>query len=653
MSVFSLRFFGARVVAGLVGALLLTTSCGDDLDPRGGAGGAGDETPAFTAPDRADDDRTPLEGVCDDVDAARCLLPWPNDAFTRVDPATETGLRLAVPLERINPEDDASLLARADGFSRVTSLVASFTERLDEATAAGSVRLFLAEPGHPGRGAEVPLWTEIVAHHPELELETAIVAHPRVPLEANARYVAIVTDALRAEGGAPLSPSRFTELALGRVDPASQPEADVRGHHAPTRRLLAEVGVDPATVLRAWDFTTRSAEDPRQRLRAMREAAIAAVEDGEVEVVVETVEAPVDGPIAAIVRGHLAGLPDFLADDGLRIDASGAARAEGTREARFRVVVPRGEGDYRTLLYGHGTGGSVDEASFDADVAAAGAAKVSLELVGWTSDDVVQTFLRMQDVAYGSSVAAASLVQSVADGAAIERALDGPLGDVLAGEQLAGAPNPVAGRRPDTSIPIWIGGSLGGTVGLLFTAATPELDHAVLNVPGAAWASWVRHAEPFRYIQAFAEARNGGPQNLPLAIAIAQTMLDEADGAVWVDVLREEDPMIALAQESIGDPVLPNPGTEMVAQVLGASIVGEPLVPIDGLERSDVARGASGLTQFWVEGGAFDVHGFAAGDTAAAEAAKEQIFRFVDSVWAGSPTIEVPAGCPAARCDFR
>lgn len=653
MSPSSFGFLARRAALGVT--LLLVVGCGDDGDGRaaGGGGGAGGGGASFTAPDRADEDRTPLAGVCDDVDPARCLLPWPSDAFVRLDPETSTGLRLDVPLERINPEDDPSFLARADGFSRVGSLVTSFVERLDAASPRASVRLFLAEPGHPSRGAEVPLRIEVVAHDPELELETALVAHPLVPLEPDARYVAVVTDALRAESGAALAPSRFTELALDRAAPESQEEADVRGHHAPTRRLLVDVGVDPASVLRVWDFTTRSAEDPRRRLRAMRAAAIAAVDDGAAEVIIDAVETRDAGPIAAIVEGHLAGLPAFLGDEGIRVDALGDAVAEGTRDAAFRVVVPRGEGDYRVVLYGHGTGGAVDETSFDEEIAAAGAAKVSLELLGWTSSDVVQTFLRMQDVAYGTSVASGSLVQAVADGAAIERALAGPLGDALAGAELGGAPSPVVGRRPDLDTPIWIGGSLGGTVGLLYTAASEDVDHAVLNVPGAAWTSWVRDAEPYRYIRPFLEARNGGPQNGPLAIAIGQTMFDEADGAVWVDVLAGEHPVIALAQASIGDPVLPNPGSEMVARVLGATMVGAPLVPIEGIARRDVVEGASAITQYWVEGDVFDVHGFAAGDTPAADAAKDQIFRFVASAWAGAPVIEVPAGCAEASCDFR
>ena len=38
-------------------------------------------------------------GGCDTLDPTRCLLPFPNDAFTVADDSTETGLRVALPQE--------------------------------------------------------------------------------------------------------------------------------------------------------------------------------------------------------------------------------------------------------------------------------------------------------------------------------------------------------------------------------------------------------------------------------------------------------------------------------------------------------------------------------------------------------------------------
>lgn len=38
-------------------------------------------------------------GLCDDLDPASCLLPWPNDRFTRADSETSTGIRVDLPAD--------------------------------------------------------------------------------------------------------------------------------------------------------------------------------------------------------------------------------------------------------------------------------------------------------------------------------------------------------------------------------------------------------------------------------------------------------------------------------------------------------------------------------------------------------------------------
>ncbi|MDQ3036158.1 MAG: hypothetical protein M3Y87_27405 [Myxococcota bacterium] len=614
--------------------------------------GCESEPPIFTAPDREIGDRTPLTRACDELDPTRCLLPWPSNAFTVADPSTPTGLRLQVDMSSLSRTDDGRVLSRADGFSRVSTVIAGFPVRLDPASAEGAVHVHLAQHDAPDVGREVAVRVEVVVD--DRTGYSLVIAQPLAPLAPGADHVVVIDDALRTEDGAAVEASHGTLLALGLVPAHSEEEAALAGYAAPLRAFLETQAIDPARVLRAWDFTTRSADDPLRRLRAMRQAAIDAVDAGEVTVRIDAVEHREEGPLASIVEGHLVGLPNYLAPDGLSIDETGAALAIGTREAPFRIALPRGTGDYRMLMYGHGTGGTVQDANFDEAIAESGAAKIGIEFYGWTETTVIDTFLSLQNMALGSSVAASGLVQAVADAAALRRAMTTIVGDALAAEELGGMPNPHAGRRPDDSVPIWVGGSLGGTMGLVIAASDPEIEHAVLNVPGAAWGTWVRQALQFGYIEGLIAIANGGDFNVPIAVAISQTMLDEADGASWVDVLAGEHPVMALVQESIGDPVLPNPGSELVGRVTGAAHIGSVLVPVDGLEPAESAMGRSGFTQYWVAGtDALDLHGFAAESTPAAAAAQEQIFDFVRSAWDGEARISIPTGCAGGSCDFR
>lgn len=606
----------------------------------------------YTAPDRSAGDRTPLTRACDDGDPTHCLLPWPNSAFTEVDTRAATGIHLHVDVSAANPRDDSEVLSRADGFSRVSSVVAGFSGEIDPTTLnEQSLRLVLAQHDHPDRGTEVPLRREVVVTEGS-EVESAVVGHPLRPLEPGADYVVIVTDELRTIDGAALVPSHETQVVLDLAGASTQAEADVAGYHAPTRALLEEIDVDPARVLRVWDFTTRSEEDPRRRLAAMREAALAALEAGEVSVVIDAVEHRAEGNVATIVNGHLTGLPNYLVDRELSVGDDGEPVAVGTRDAPFRVMMPRGTGDYRFLMFGHGTGGTVNDDSFDEEIAGLGAAKVTSEMYGWTEESVIDTFLELNQLVHGSSIAAAGLVQGITDAAVVRHAMRGILADALAAPEMLGMANPHAGRRPDDSVPMWVGGSLGGTMGLLYVATDPEVRYAVLNVAGAAWGTWVRDAYQFDLLRTYIERSNGGPIGVAIMASASQTLLDEADGASWVEEL-EGDPPVALVQESMGDPVLPNPGTHVVARLLNAAQVAAPLERLDDLPIAESTEEASGFTQFRVSATRpLDVHGFAARSGPEGDAAREQILTFVRTAWEGAARVEIPSACPAMSCDF-
>lgn len=117
-----------------------------------------------------------------------------------------------------------------------------------------------------------------------------------------------MTDELGVDSGPSPAAPHLTRVALALDEPESKDEAELRGYHAPTRAALAEAGIDPAHVVRVWDFTTRSQEDATRRLRAMRDAA-KAVADGAVSVVIDVTKTPNDPAIALVVEGRLTGVP--------------------------------------------------------------------------------------------------------------------------------------------------------------------------------------------------------------------------------------------------------------------------------------------------------------------------------------------------------
>jgi hypothetical protein len=585
---------------------------------------------SFDAPSRAVGDRTPLSGPCDELDLTRCHLPWPSSRFLVADDSTETGLALSLAPGTYLPKDDASVLERADGFSRISALVVGASAILGEA----EVKAWISEPGHPSYGEEIPL--RVVVENDHDRGESFIVAYPARPMPENAAHVAVV---FAREG---LEPGPATLAALDLQEPASQAEADLRGYHAPTRAFLAERGVDPRQVARVWDFVTRSQVATVSPLLAMREAMLAAAKAG-VAIEIDSVAVAPKPSVAMIVEGTIE-LPFFVTDE------LPDPTLTTTHVARFRMLVPAGSGDYPALMFGHGLGGSYDDGSFDEALAVEGFGKVGLDFHGWTADSFLDTLGGFVQPFVGTAHAAGFLMQSLAERSAVQFLLGGELGDLLAADDIAGMPNPAAGRRPDLANPIVGGGSLGATTGFAYAHFEPSIRYGALNVGGAGWSHFLRTSIFFAPLAALMKIDFGSPLDISLVIAQSQTNWDYVDGAIWAD--HRADPPVLLIQESIGDPVLPNIGTELMAMSSGAAMVGAALEPFGDLEVLTLASERSAITQFRVSGDATKVHGFAETDSPGGEAARDQIRHFLATARSGAAEILIPEGCLDGRCDF-
>lgn len=621
---------------------------------------------SYTAPERAVDDRTPLAAECETLDGMRCTLPWPSNVFARVDAGSATGLRLNLSLDRLGEAvgksgDSAGALNRADGFSRITPLVVGFSPPIDAAQLAAQIQadaspvlLISAQANAPDFGAVTRVPATITDDMAQVGGASLLIGHPLRPLSPAHDYVGVVLDSLRAASGAAYPAPRAVRVALGLDAPASDEEAKLWGYHAPTRKALAQAGIDAGRVLRVWTFTTRSADDGTRRLRAMIAAMQDAVRSRRVSVVIESVK-PAASPLLATLTGRLDGIPNFVpAAGGLVLDASGLPVAQGTTSAPFRITLPAGGGDYRVIYYGHGTGGSLDDDTFDVQLAGLGVAKVSFRFDGWTDVDFVPTLAGLQKLFSGADRFLALTLQSLARGAAVQAALAGVLGDALAaptlGPDTSPVNNPAMGRRPRLQAQAYAGGSLGGTLGLVIASSLPDIDYAVLNVPGAGWTHFVPGSLIWNVPDALLAGIYGSLFDSRMALAMTQTIWDEMDGAAWGD----RPPKFSLVQESIGDPVLPNIGSEILAGVVGARQLGAVLQPIPGVLPATSPLRESAITQYRVPSTLreFQIHGFITCRNAAADAAQQQVLSFLQSAWAGDPRIELPAGCSGGSCDF-
>ena len=363
--------------------------------------------------------------------------------------------------------------------------------------------------------------------------------------------------------------------------------------------------------------------------------------------------------IAMILRGRLTNAPSFLTEDGyLSLDEAGNPIVTGTTDIEFRLSVPAGTEDFRFVLYGHGTGGNVTDNSFDRELAEFGIGKLNLRYDGWTDEDFVETLLGFSTFLDGTERSTAGLMEALAGGTALLSAMDGVLGDLVTQDTLNGAPNPAAGRRPITNDVAWVGGSMGGTMGAVIVSADPRLQTAVLNVPGAGWTHLIPYSLLYNSgMEGIMETTYGDRISIHLGMLMSQTSWDDVDGAVWADEALEIGGTFLL-QESMDDPVLPNLGTELLANALKAVHLTPSLSDVHGIptDPGPLSTGAT-LTQFRVPAsGPYDIHGFAARETPAGAAALDQIIEYLDTAWTTSaPVMAFPEGCaitPKGDCDF-
>jgi hypothetical protein len=268
----------------------------------------------------------------------------------------------------------------------------------------------------------------------------------------------------------------------------------------------------------------------------------------------------------------------------------------------------------------------------------------------------VRTLVGFERVYSGTAGSTGGLLQSLSDAAALQASLAGQLGDAFSAASLKGEANPAAGRRPDVSTLVYAGGSLGGTMGYVLSQSEPNIRFAVLNVPGAAWTHFAPDSELWSTLELLFKASTPSPIDRALGMSMTQTNWDPVDGAAWAPLSGRAD-LLILAQQSMGDPILPNIGSEFLAASSKAVQLGAVLEPIVGVPAVQGPVTRSAITQFRVPASetGLSIHGFAARGSPAGVAARQQISAFITSVWAGTPRIALPEACasrPGQSCDF-
>jgi hypothetical protein len=342
---------------------------------------------------------------CDPIDPSACMLPFPNDFFTKPDRSTPTGRRVAFDLgsmprnvagRPIDPTD----WNRADGFSPGSQIV-TYVPGLD-LSKTGAVPITdigaYSERDAPvvvidaASGRRWPIWTELdqSVDYP------ALLIRPAKNFREGHRYIVALRGLKDSHGDPIAAGAGFRALRDGTAGGGHAT------HFEDLFRTLAEAGVKRRSLYLAWDFTIASWQSLAGRMLHIRNDAFRQLGDDDLadlkvtgaapqftlKRVEDTVCLPVDVPVVDVncpsdsdprvardVKGTMV-VPCYL-------DVPGCAPAHSqflldprtgmpvrlpgnVMKVDFECLVPKralaeGAGRARPSLYGHGLFGGYGE----------------------------------------------------------------------------------------------------------------------------------------------------------------------------------------------------------------------------------------------------------------------------------------------------
>jgi hypothetical protein len=261
-----------------------------DADAWGGAAGEGG-TSALTNPDG-----------CDPIDPAQCMLPYPNDWFTKSDPTSATGRRLnlnvlAMPKNFAGLPIDPTAWNASDGFSagsELLTVVPGMTDNADLSKSRLPTDTNLAENDAKNLGVVLidtttgkqwPVWAEIDQYTTEAGLLPAgstapiqqdLMIHPAENLLDGHRYVVglrhIVTNS-----GKDAEPSKgfatYVQDYLHHTTGGDPRATHMDGIFNDLKEAGWKISSSPSSLFLAWDFTTASTQSVTGRMLAIRDDA--------------------------------------------------------------------------------------------------------------------------------------------------------------------------------------------------------------------------------------------------------------------------------------------------------------------------------------------------------------------------------------------
>ena len=271
---------------------------------------------AATVPASADLSSPPLRRPCDYTDPSLCLLPFPNDYFTRPDPTTPTGRRIdflpiEMPRNIAGKPIDPTEWNHNDGFSP-GSMAITFVPGLDLHQTWGTQGMTGARVGGPNdprdqiadisrylapdapilvidakTGQRWPFWSELDMNAATKANERLLIIRPAINLTEGHTYLVALRNMKNVGGGRIPANPEFAAYRDNTAGPAGDLNFD-ETRRGSVNTIISKIetaernrgnAFDRRQLFLAWQFTIASEKNLTERVLHIRDDAFAQLGD--------------------------------------------------------------------------------------------------------------------------------------------------------------------------------------------------------------------------------------------------------------------------------------------------------------------------------------------------------------------------------------
>ena len=570
---------------------------------------------------------------CDPIDPSMCLLPYPNDFFTKPDPSTATGLRLHIrsidtPRNQAGQPIVTTDWNRLDGFSPGSPIVTyvpgmdnpSAFAKTDPPTNIDIARSFDADSPivllDADTGQRWPIWAELdrsvdLNGNPPPASQTALIIRPARNLTEGDRYI-VALRGLRDSSGNPIAAQApFAAFIAGGGRPASR-QAYYNQHIFPQ---LQAAGIPRDSLYLAWDFTVAGADSLAGTALWMRDDALAKLGDttpgdgvvqgsaprfvidsvtqrvpcsisiGVPPVSCSTSPQQLDPRVYAHVQGYVL-VPCYLNAPGCPPGSRFAYLTPNSRlptpipgntmAANFECNIPIGAKDgqrFSPMLNGHGLFGTADQVNSDEmySMGQYGLMACATDEIGMSEYDIPNAVASITNISQFPSISD-RLQQALINFIYLGRDLINPQGFCTS------TAFQVNGKCViDTSHLYYEGGSQGAIFGGALTAIDPDFTRASLNVAGMDYGLLLTRSSDFPEFSQVLYRTYPNPLVRQFLYSFIQDLWDQGEADGYAEHMTEDPlpgtpPHQVLMTVAFGDHQVTNWASEIEARTIGASI---------------------------------------------------------------------------------